>query len=60
MLCNVALWDRALRFLVSILLLSYAIAGGPVWFYPLGLYGLATAGWGLCPLYSLLRIRTLK
>lgn len=55
-----ALWDRAFRFLLSVLTLSYAIAGGPLWFYALGLYGLATAGWGLCPIYSFFRIRTLR
>jgi hypothetical protein len=60
MLCNIALWDRALRFLMSILVLAYAIAGGPFWFYILGLYLLITAGWGLCPFYSLFRIRTLR
>lgn len=60
MLCNVALWDRAFRFLLSVIVLSYAIAGGPGWFYVLGLYGLATAGWGLCPIYSFFRIRTLR
>lgn len=60
MLCNVALWDRILRFFVSITMLSYAVAGGPLWFWPLGLYLLITAGWGLCPLYSFLRIRTLR
>lgn len=60
MVCNVAIWDRALRFILSVLLLSYAIAGGPSWFYIFGIYGLATAGWGLCPAYSFFRIRTLR
>jgi hypothetical protein len=60
MLCNVALWDRALRFSIAVIALSYAFAGGPVWFWPLGLYLMTTAGWGLCPIYSFLRIRTLR
>ncbi len=60
MLCNTALWDRALRFILAVIVLSYAIAGGPYWFYGLGLYGLITAGWGLCPIYSFFRIRTLR
>lgn len=60
MLCNLAYWDRALRFLISVLLLAYAIAGGPLWFWGLGVYGLITAGWGLCPIYSFFRIRTLR
>jgi hypothetical protein len=60
MLCNTALWDRALRFIVSVLLMSYAFAGGPVWFWPVGLYLLATAAWGLCPAYAFFRVRTLR
>lgn len=58
MICNVALWDRSLRFLIAILLLVYAVAGGPIWFYVVGIYLLGTSGWGLCLIYSLLRIRT--
>lgn len=60
MLCNLAFWDRSLRFIISVLALTFALAGGPVWFWGLGLYGLATAGWGLCPIYSFFRIRTLR
>lgn len=60
MLCNVSAWDRALRLILGIFILAYAIAGGPFWFYVLGLYALATAGFGLCPLYSFFRLRTLR
>jgi Protein of unknown function (DUF2892) len=60
MLCNTAQWDRVLRFILSVLLLTYAIAGGPFWFYILGLYLLLTASWGLCLFYAYFRIRTLK
>ena len=60
MLCNIAIWDRSLRFFIAVLLLSYAVAGGPVWFWIMGLYGLITAGWGLCPIYSFFRLRTLR
>ncbi|WP_083860511.1 YgaP family membrane protein [Pseudobdellovibrio exovorus] len=60
MLCNTALWDRAIRFLLAVGLLSYAIAGGPMWFWPVGLYLLLTSAWGLCPLYAFFKIRTLK
>lgn len=55
-----AAWDRSLRFFIAVLMLSYAVAGGPVWFWIVGLYGLITAGWGLCPLYSFFRLRTLR
>ena len=60
MLCNLATWDRSLRFLLAVLMLSYAMAGGPGWFWVVGLYALATSGWGLCPVYSFFRIRTLR
>ncbi len=60
MLCNLALWDRALRFILSVFILAYAVAGGPFWFYVIGLYGLTTAGFGLCPIYSYFRFRTLS
>lgn len=60
MLCNVAIWDRSIRFVLAILILCYAVAGGPIWFWPVGLYFLATAGWGLCPVYAFLKIRTLR
>ncbi len=60
MLCNVAIWDRAIRLILSILVLSYAVAGGPTWFYILGLYLLTTAGFGLCPAYAFFRTRTLR
>ena len=60
MLCNVSLWDRALRLVLSILLLAYAVAGGPFWFYIVGIYMLTTAGFGLCPIYSYFKFRTLR
>jgi hypothetical protein len=60
MLCNVALWDRAFRLILSILILAYAIAGGPFWFYIVGLYLLSTAGFGLCPIYAFFHTRTLR
>jgi len=60
MLCNTAQWDRLLRFIFSIFILVYAIAGGPFWFYIVGIYLLVTAAWGLCPLYAYFRIGTLR
>lgn len=56
--CNVAVWDRLLRFLVGVLLLTYAIAGGPFWAWA-GVYGLFTSAWGVCPVYGFLKIQTL-
>lgn len=60
MFCNLAIWDRIIRFFFSILILSYSFAGGPIWFWPIGLYALATSAWGLCPLYAFFKIRTLR
>lgn len=59
MRCNLAIWDRILRFLLSVILIAYAIAGGPLWAW-LGLYLLLTSAWGLCPLYASLKIQTLR
>ncbi|MBC7752940.1 MAG: DUF2892 domain-containing protein [Moraxellaceae bacterium] len=60
MLCNMAQWDRFLRFIISLILLIYAVAGGPMWFYLIGIYLLITSAWGLCPLYAYFRVRTLR
>ncbi|MCX7978727.1 MAG: DUF2892 domain-containing protein [Bdellovibrionaceae bacterium] len=59
MKCNIALWDRIVRFLLGVLWLAWAIAGGPFWAWA-GLYFLFTAGWGFCPAYYGLGIRTLR
>ncbi len=56
---NLNLFDRILRFILGFFLTIWLIAGGPGW-SSLGLYLMMTAGWGFCPLYSLLKIRTLK
>jgi len=56
---NLALWDRVLRFFFGVLLTAWAIAGGPWWAYS-GLYAIVTAAWGICPVYSFLKIRTAK
>ena len=54
---NMALWDRSLRFALGVLLLTWAVAGGPIWAY-LGVLSLGTASWGLCPLYSIFKFST--
>ena len=60
MLCNLAIWDRILRFTIAVLQLAYAFAGGPTWFWVCGFYLVMTSGWGLCPIYSFFRFRTLR
>lgn len=56
---NLAMWDRSLRFLLGFLMTSWAVAGGPWWGY-FGIYLLMSAGWGLCPIYSIFKIRSIK
>ncbi|MFP5520585.1 MAG: DUF2892 domain-containing protein [Bdellovibrionia bacterium] len=59
MRCNLANWDRFLRFLISLIMLTYVFAGGPAWMY-VGLFFLFTAAWGFDPIYAMLGIKTLK
>jgi hypothetical protein len=54
---NMAVWDRVLRLVCGILLVAWAIAGGPWWSY-FGLALIATAAWRFCLLYALFRIHT--
>lgn len=56
---NLAIWDRVIRFLLGILLTTWAIAGGPSWAY-FGVYLILSASWGLCPIYSIFKFRTIK
>lgn len=59
MKCNVALFDRIIRFFIGTLLSAWAFAGGPTWAF-LGVYLLFTAGWGFCLIYGMLKINTIK
>ncbi|MBK9321925.1 MAG: DUF2892 domain-containing protein [Bdellovibrionaceae bacterium] len=59
MKCNVALWDRILRFFIGVGLAAYLIAGGPIWVAG-GIYFLFTSAWGFCPLYATFKIQTLR
>ena len=54
---NIATWDRILRLILGILLIAWAVAGGPWWAY-FGLVLVATAAWRFCPVYALLRTGT--
>jgi hypothetical protein len=56
---NLAVWDRVFRFFIGVFLSAWAIAGGPTWAY-FGIYLILSASWGLCPIYSLFKIRTAK
>ena len=59
MKCNMSKLDRLIRFVFGVFLLAWAFAGGPVWAYAFTVL-IFTAAWGFCPLYTLLKIRTLK
>lgn len=52
---NMGVIDRTIRYFVGIILLIWVIAGGPPWAI-LGIYPLATAAWGFCPIYYLAKI----
>ncbi len=55
---NMGMLDRVLRGLLGIALLAWVLlADGPAWAW-IGVVPLATALFGLCPLYSLLGINT--
>lgn len=59
MKCNVAFYDRVIRFILGVFLTAWAIAGGPSLGY-MGIYFLATSGWGFCLFYAILKINTIK
>ncbi len=54
---NIGMIDRALRALIGIGLIAWALLGGPVWAW-IGVVPLATAAISFCPAYTLLGIRT--
>ncbi len=53
---NLQQWERVVRFILGVLMLTWAIAGGATWGY-LGVPLLATACWGFSPSYALFRKR---
>ena len=57
MTTNVGLIDRALRAIIGLGLIAWAVTGGPVWAW-VGVVPLLTAGIGFCPAYTLLGIST--
>ena len=54
---NMGMIDRVLRAIVGVALIAWAVMGGPVWAW-IGVVPLLTAFAGVCPLYSVLGIRT--
>jgi Protein of unknown function (DUF2892) len=54
---NIHLFDRIIRYILGIVLLTWAIAGGPIWTY-IGLGLIMTASFGACPVYWVFRINS--
>lgn len=48
---NLKMVQRMLRYILGILLFTWAICGGPLWCY-IGLYFIGTAAWGYCPVWG--------
>ncbi|PYF04051.1 hypothetical protein BJ122_10428 [Rhodopseudomonas faecalis] len=57
MTANVGTIDRALRALVGLALIGWALTGGPVWAW-VGVVPLLTAAIGFCPAYTLFGFNT--
>ncbi len=57
MKANVGGIDRALRVLLGLALIVWAVLGGPVWAW-IGVLPLATGLFSFCPLYPLLGLST--
>ena len=49
--CNVAAWDRVLRIVVGVILLSLAVVGPKTLWGLLGVVPMITGATGVCPLY---------
>jgi hypothetical protein len=54
---NIRMYDRVIRYLAGLVLLTWAVAGGPTWTY-VGLYLLYTATFGSCFVYWVFRINS--
>ncbi|MBB5046813.1 hypothetical protein HNR60_001561 [Rhodopseudomonas rhenobacensis] len=54
---NVGMIDRALRALVGLALIGWALTGGPIWAW-IGVVPLLTAALGFCPAYTLIGLNT--
>ena len=56
---NVGGVDKWLRIVVGLLLIVWAVTGGPVWAW-IGVVPLATGLFKFCPLYKLIGVSTCK
>ena len=59
MKCNVSKTGQAFRLLVGMLLMAWAVAGGPIWTW-VGLLIAATGAWRLCPVLLALGVRRIE
>lgn len=61
MLRNIGRWDRALRILVGVALLTFALSGeSTTWWALIGVVPLGTGLTGHCPLYQALHVSTAR
>jgi hypothetical protein len=51
-------WDRALRIILGLGLLSLTVIGPQTWLGLVGIIPLVTGLWGFCPLYRVLGVST--
>ena len=56
---NVGGWDKGLRIAAGVLLIGWAVTGGPMWAW-IGVVPLATGLFNFCPLYALIGANTCK
>lgn len=56
---NVGGVDKWLRIVVGLVLIAWAVTGGPVWAW-IGVVPLATGLFNFCPLYKLVGVNTCK
>lgn len=57
---NMAIWDRAIRALLGVLLIVLTLTGSIGWWGWLGVIPLATSIMGNCPAYTLFGFSTCK
>jgi hypothetical protein len=59
MSCNMNRFDRNLRILAGIVLITWLMIGGPSWTM-VGLYLILTGAWRFCPVYTLFSKKSFK
>lgn len=58
MKCNVSKFGQIVRLLAGMILVAWAVAGGPAWTW-VGLALAATGAWRFCPIFMILGLRSI-